>query len=85
MRESSFFLLTLQIYKGLIHPVTFSSIFSTVSCDTRPIMRQIPATPSKTVANRRYFDYDYDLFVHRDTETQSFVFLKTFNQSQSSA
>jgi hypothetical protein len=23
-------------------------------------------------------DHDYDLFVHRDTETQSFVFLKTF-------
>ena len=23
-------------------------------------------------------DYDYDLFVHRDTEIQSFVFLKTF-------
>ena len=23
-------------------------------------------------------DYDHDLFVHRDTETQSFVFLKTF-------
>ena len=69
MRESSFVLLTLQIYKGLNHPVTFSSIFSTVSCDTRPVLRQIPVAPSKTVANRRYFDYDYDLFVHRDTKS----------------
>ena len=53
MRESSFFLLTLQIYKGLNYPVTFSSIFSTVSCDTRQILRQTPAATSKTVAKVR--------------------------------
>ena len=74
-RVQLIFAFLLQRYKGLKRPVSFSSIFSSVSCDTRPILRQFPG--DQNCRKRRYFDhdhdYDYDLFVHRDTETQSIL------------
>jgi hypothetical protein len=72
-RVQLIFAFLLQRYKGLKRPVSFSSIFSSVSCDTRPILRQFPGDRSKTVARGDILTMTMTMtMTYLYTETQSY-------------